>query len=114
MLVQHSDGEIVRIEFVKGIELSMSLVDANELHKELTWVLDAINPEPAPQTSEEVERNDSADVKPVEPSASHNTGMDAIPLWAVRTWLRRNVDSNLAIVETKIVEMVGIAEQHHT
>ena len=43
-----------------------------------------------------------------------NTGMDAIPLWAVRTWLRRNVDSNLAIVETKIVEMVGIAEQHHT
>ena len=48
MLVQHSDGEIVHIEFVKGIELSMSLVDANELHKELTWVLDAINPEPAP------------------------------------------------------------------
>ena len=54
------------------------------------------------------------EIKVAAPSASPNTGMDAIPLWAVRTWLRRNVDSNLAIVETKIVEMVGIAEQHHT
>lgn len=46
-------------------------------------------------------------------SASNNTQMDAIPLWAVREWLRRNVNTNLAFVESKIVEMVGIAEQHH-
>lgn len=51
-------------------------------------------------------------IKESAPSASTNTGMDAIPLWAVRTWLRRNVDSNLAIVETKIVEMVCIAMPH--
>ena len=41
-----------------------------------------------------------------------NTASDAIPLWAVRTWLSRNINSNLAYVESKIVEMVGIAERH--
>ena len=45
------------------------------------------------------------------PSASHNTTSDAIPLWAVREWLRRNVNSNLQYVESVIVSMVGIAEQ---
>lgn len=62
MRVQHTDGENVFIEFCDGFELSMSRDNANKLRAELSWVLDAINPDPAPQTSDAVDLGASANI----------------------------------------------------